>query len=65
MNTLFHYSSIKNVVILFETGTREQRTGNKQRLINVNDIANAYAQQHFSVFLATHIYTGCGTTSAF
>lgn len=58
---LLHFAlQLKEVVILFETGT-----GNKHRLINVSDIANAYGQQHCSAFLALHAYTGSDTTSAF
>lgn len=58
---LLHFAlQLKEVVILFDTGK-----GNKQRLINVTDIAKAYGQQHCTAFLALHAYTGCDTTSAF
>lgn len=58
---LLHFAlQVKETVILFDTGT-----GNKQRLINVTDIARRYGQQYCTAFLSLHAYTGCDTTSAF
>ena len=39
---LLHYAlTLKEVVILFDTGT-----GNKQRLINITELAEDYTQSH-------------------
>jgi len=48
------------VVILFDTGT-----GNKQRLINITELAEGYTQNHCTALMCLHAYTRCDTTSAF
>lgn len=56
---LHHAHSLINVTILFETGT-----GNKQRLLNVTEIANNYKPQYCTALISLHGYTGCDSTSA-
>jgi len=58
---LLHYAlTLKDVVILFDTGT-----GNKQRLINITELAEGYTQNHCTALMCLHAYTRCDTTSAF
>ena len=47
---LLHYAlTLPNVVILFDTGT-----GNKQRLININELAEGYTQNHCTALMCLH-----------
>ena len=48
------------MVILFDTGT-----GNKQRLINVTELAEDYTQSYCTALMCLHAFTRCDTTSAF
>ena len=58
---LLHFAlTLPNVVILFDTGT-----GNKQRLINITELAEGYTQNHCTTLMCLHAYTRCDTTSAF
>ena len=58
---LLHYAlTLKEVVILFDTGT-----GNKQRLINVTELAEDYTQSYCTALMCLHAFTRCDTTSAF
>ena len=58
---LLHFAlQLNNVVILFDTGT-----GNNKRLLNISEIAAGYTQQYCTALLSLHAFTGCDTTSAF
>lgn len=58
---LLHYvGSSSETVILFDTGT-----GNKQRLINVSQLAGDLGQDMCTSLMALHAYSGCDSTSAF
>ena len=47
-----HALTLKDVVILFDTGT-----GNKQRLIT--ELAEGYTQNHCTALMCLHAYTRC------
>ena len=57
---LLKFSQNIDRTILFDTGT-----GNKRRLLNVNDIVSAKGTELCEVLPALHSFTGCDTTSAF
>ena len=57
---LVKYCNKIHLPILFDTGT-----GNKRRLLNVNDILKNKGEDICSVLPALHCFTGCDTTSAF
>ena len=57
---LARYCKGINLRILFDTGT-----GNKRRLLNVNDIVQNKSEDIVAVLPAIHCFTGCDTTSAF
>ena len=58
---LLHYAlKFDDSVILFDTGT-----GNKQRIINITELADGYTQSHCTALMCLHAYTGCDSTSAF
>ena len=56
---LHHASTFPTVTILFDTGT-----GNKQRLLNISELANMLTPEYSTTLMALHIYTACDTTSA-
>ncbi|KAL5014823.1 hypothetical protein ScPMuIL_000962 [Solemya velum] len=58
---LLHYAAtVDGLTILFDTGT-----GNKQRLLNMTELAQKYTPDYCSALLGVHAYSGCDTTSAF
>ena len=57
---LARYIKDIQITVLFDTGT-----GNKRRLLNVNQILQTKGEAVCSVLPAVHCFTGCDTTSAF
>jgi hypothetical protein len=58
---LLHYAwRIGDLTILFDTGT-----GNKQRLLNMTELADAYTPDYCTALMGVHAYSGCDTKSAF
>lgn len=56
---LLHYrSQLKGIKILFETGT-----GNKQRLINIGELAVELGPELCTTLMALHAHSGCDATS--
>ena len=51
---------LEGTIVLFETDF-----GNKQRLLNITELAESYTQRYCSAYLDTYAFTGCDTTSAF
>ena len=54
---LLHYVHEMTITVLFDTGT-----GNRRRLINMNDLAEDFTTEYSK---ALHVFTHCDTTSAF
>ena len=57
---LHHASKFQSLIILFDTGV-----GNKQRLINITELANTLTPEFSTSLMVLHAYTGCDSTSAF
>ena len=53
---LLHYAKSSTVNIIFDMG---------DRLININQLAEDFSQEHISALLALHAFTGADCTSAF
>lgn len=53
---LLYYAKSLTVNIIFDMG---------DRLININQLAEEYSQEHISALLALHAFTGADCTSAF